>query len=136
MSFFCQTFFKDGSVLERNPSITALTFFCIFYIPTPRSLSAMIVSFAICSSSFAFTIGNGIKVSNLPVASKSYSRTVQMNSELEAAGEEIRKECLNYRNAAEAFVKKLNQKFSLLPDAKFIQSRGMTMIKAILKCQW
>lgn len=69
-------------------------------------LSAMIVTFAICSSAFAASIANGIKLNNLPSATKSYSKILGNFEDRTTAPNLMKEECLKDKAAAEAFVVK------------------------------
>lgn len=67
-------------------------------------LSAMIVTFAICSSSFAATIANGIEIKGLPTASKSYSKILGGFEDRTTAPNLMKEECLKDKLAAETFL--------------------------------
>lgn len=73
-------------------------------------LSAMIVALVICSSSFAATVLNGVTLTNLPKASKTYTKEVLNDGEIVPVQDALRAECLNDKKSAEAFLTRSGSK--------------------------
>ena len=72
--------------------------------------SLVVISLFISSLSFAGTIGNGITLSNLPKASKSYSKSVFSEADVPATKESVIASCKKDKAEAEAIVVKLGSK--------------------------
>lgn len=72
--------------------------------------SLVVFSLFFTSISFAGTIGNGVKLSNLPTASKSYSVTALTEAEIATAKEAVVANCKKDKAEAEAIIAKLGSK--------------------------
>lgn len=72
--------------------------------------SLVVFSLLFSSISFAGTIGNGIKLSNLPTASKNYSVSAITEAEVATAKETVVANCKKDKAEAEAVIAKLGSK--------------------------
>lgn len=73
-------------------------------------LSVLIATFAISFSSLATTLENGVKLSNLPTATKSYHKFLEDFTDRVNARNLMKQECLKDKAAAEAFIVKSGSK--------------------------
>lgn len=72
--------------------------------------SLVVFSLFISSISFAGTIGNGVKLSNLPTASKNYAVTAFTEAEVATAKETVVANCKKDKAEALAVIAKLGSK--------------------------
>lgn len=72
--------------------------------------SLVVFSLFFTSISFAGTIGNGVKLSNLPTASKSYSVKVISEGEISALFQKVEANCEKDKAEAIAIISKLGSK--------------------------
>ncbi len=72
--------------------------------------SAIVFSLMFSSLSFAGTFGNGVQLSNLPTASKTYSVTAFTEAEVAVAKEKIVANCKKDQAEAKAIIAKLGSK--------------------------